>query len=117
MYLHRKHKGLHAYLWEIRAQYRNMTLNVPFTKMVNGSAWTRSGIQALQALNAEALNAIIYANIQQPNVSSHNVVPEVGYINRYEYNPNVTLYKDRGDNILEQGNKSCYEIRYVLFKL
>ena len=99
-----------------------MTLNAPFNKMVNGSAWTRSGIQALQALNAEALNAIFYANIQQPNVSTHNVVPEVGYINRKEgnqqsfdiynvYNENSTLQKDKGNAILEQGNLSCYEIR------
>ena len=97
-----------------------MALNVPFTKMVNDSTWTRSGIQALQALNA-----IIYANIQQPNVSSHNVVPEVGYINHYEgnlktfddssndYVDNMTLYKNKRDDILEQGNLSCYEIRYI----
>ena len=97
-----------------------MTLNVPFSKMVNGSAWTRSGIQALQALNAEALNAIIYANIQQPNVSTHNVVPEVGYINRNEgnlqsfdmHNENATLHRDKSNAVLEQGNLSCYEIRY-----
>ena len=30
-----------------------------------------------------------------------------------DYIDNMTLYKNKRDDILEQGNLSCYEIRYI----
>ena len=94
-------------------------MNVPY-QLVNNSAMTRSSLKdAANALNA--LERIVYANVEHINISTHNV-PEVGFINQQNGNfetsigfsneaDNLTTMKEMSEAMIEQGNISCYEIR------
>ena len=92
-------------------------MNVPY-QLANNSALTRSSLTDA----IKALDRIVYANIEQMNVSSHNV-PEVAFINQqiettigFKDDPdNVTMMKELSESMIEQGNISCYEIRYFCY--
>ena len=100
-------------------------MNVPY-QLVNNSALTRSSLKdAANALNA--LERIVYANVKHMNISSHNV-QEVGFINQQNENfetslgfsnevNNLTIMKEMSETMIEQGNISCYEIRYYDYSI
>ena len=100
-------------------------MNVPY-QVVNNSALARSSLKdAANALNA--LEKIFYANVEHINISTNNVA-EVGFINHQNENfetsiglsneaDNLTIMKEMSETMIEQGNISCYEIRYCYYTL
>ena len=98
-------------------------MNIPYQIGRNDSTWSRSNIQNTIS-GIRTLNAIVYANIQNMSLSDNHAA-EVGFINNIDgyKNPevngldNITLGGDTRYSILEQGNISCYEIRYYVFAI
>ena len=85
--------------------------------MENNSTLARPNLHSIPKIHQQILNAIVYANVQNMNLSNH--VPEVAFINNehvdvYDINNvnNNTLNEGGVTTTIGEGNLSCYEIRY-----
>ena len=96
-----------------------MAVNGPY-ELGNSSTMLRSNINDMSQFHQAILNAIVYANVQKMNVSSH-LGAEVGFINSENIKVsdldgvnNHTLIEGGILATIKQENLSCYEIRYYV---